>query len=127
MTSATGTLGETFAEALSRKDFDEIVELLDPEIDFHALTPRRTWEASSPRAVVDDVLTQWFGPSDELERLVSTEADAVADRQRIAYRFEGRNPDGPFVVEQQVYYAERDGRISWMRVLCSGFRPRAAG
>ena len=30
--------------------------------------------------------------------------------------------DGQFVVEQQAYYMQRDGRISWMRVLCSGFR-----
>jgi hypothetical protein len=125
--SATETLGEAFAEALSRKNFDEIVDLLDPEIDFRALTPRRTWEASSPGAVVDDVLSQWFGPSDELERLVSTDADAVADRLRVAYRIEGHNPDGPFVVEQQAYYAERGGRISWMRVLCSGFRRRPVG
>jgi hypothetical protein len=116
-----------FAEALSRKDFEQVVGLLDPEIDFRALTPRRTWEASSSRAVVDDVLTQWFEPSDELERLVSTDEDAFADRLRVAYRIEGHNPDGPFVVEQQAYYAERDGRISWMRVLCSGFRARSAG
>jgi hypothetical protein len=34
--------------------------------------------------------------------------------------------DGPFVVEQQAYYEERDGRIGWMRVVCSEFRPRPA-
>jgi hypothetical protein len=28
-----------------------------------------------------------------------------------------------FVVEQQAYTTEKDGRINWMRVLCSGFRP----
>ena len=27
------------------------------------------------------------------------------------------------VAEQQAYYSTTDGRISWMRVLCSGFRP----
>jgi hypothetical protein len=31
---------------------------------------------------------------------------------------------GPFVVEQQAYYTDRSGQITWMRVLCSGFRPR---
>ena len=36
-----------------------------------------------------------------------------------------RNPDGLFEVEQQAYIAERDGRIGWMRALCSGFRPIA--
>jgi hypothetical protein len=26
-------------------------------------------------------------------------------------------------VEQQAYLSERDGRIGWLRVLCSGYRP----
>jgi len=36
-------------------------------------------------------------------------------------------PDGPHLVEQQAYYSTTDGRISWMRVLCSGFRPAPPG
>lgn len=118
------TLGHEFAEAVVRKDFDGVMTLLAEEIDFKALTPRRNWEASSPRAVVDDALSQWFGDSVELESLVSVEADTVGDRHRVAYRFQGANADGPFVIEQQAYYTETEGRIDWMRVLCSGFRPR---
>ena len=120
----TTSLGEAFADALARKDFAEVTRLLHPEIDFRGLTPGRTWEASDARSVVEDVLMSWFEPSDELERLVSTQTDAFADRARVGYRLEGHNPDGPFVVEQQAYYEERDGRIGWMRVVCSGFRPR---
>jgi hypothetical protein len=37
--------------------------------------------------------------------------------------WEGQDPDGLHTVEQQAYVEERDGRISWMRVLCSGFQP----
>ena len=118
-------LGDAFASALARKDFDAVGELLHPEIDFRALTPRRHWEAASPRAVVDEVLTTWFDDGDQLERLVLTETDAFADRERVGYRLEGRNADGPFVLEQQAYYTQRDGRIDWMRVVCSGVRPRA--
>jgi hypothetical protein len=118
------TLGRAFAEALARKDFDQVMGLLHPEIDFRGLTPGRSWEASGAPAVVEDVLHQWFEDSDELEQLISIETDSFADRERVAYRFHGRNPDGPFVVEQQAYYSERDGRIDWMRVLCSGFRAR---
>ena len=76
--------------------------------------------------MIDEILTTWFEDSDRVERLVVSEADAFADRQRVGYRLEGHNPDGPFVVEQQAYYTERDGRIDWMRVVCSGFRPRQA-
>ncbi len=118
------SLGREFAEALSRKDFEQLATLMHPEIDFRGLTPGCNWEASGPRAVVDQILRNWFEPSDELERLVTVEDDSFADRQRVAYRLEGRDTDGPFVVEQQAYYTERDGRIGWMRVLCSGFRPR---
>jgi hypothetical protein len=122
--TVTATLGEAFADALSRKDFDRVAELLHPEIDFRGLTPRRTWEAHSPRAVIDEILTTWFEESDAIERLAASQSDAFADRARVGYRLEGHNPDGPFVVEQQAYYTEREGRIDWMRVVCSGFRPR---
>jgi hypothetical protein len=71
---------------------------------------------------VTDVLQRWLEDSDHVEELVAVETDEVADRQRVAYRFRGHNDDGPFVVEQQAYFTERDGRIDWMRVLCSGFR-----
>jgi hypothetical protein len=116
-------LGRDFAEALGRKDFDAVVALLDPAIDFRGMTPGRTWEASDPGALVSGVLRQWFEDSDELDEIVSIETDRVSDRNRVAYRFRGHNGDGPFVVEQQAYYTERNGRIDWMRVLCSGYRP----
>ena len=119
----TQDLGSSFAEALGRKDFDAIQALLDPEIDFRGLTPGRTWEATDAVVVVDEILRQWFEDSDELEEILAVESDSFADRRRVAYRFRGRNQDGPFVVEQQAYYTDHDGRIDWMRVLCSGFRP----
>ena len=31
-----------------------------------------------------------------------------------------------FLVEQQVFISEREGRIGWMRSVCSGYRPVAA-
>lgn len=124
MTGHDAGLGKAFAEALARKDFAEVTALLDPAVDFRGLTPGRGWEASGADAVLDVVLGHWFEDTDEIEQVVSLSTDAFADRQRVAYRFHVRNPDGRFVVEQQAYYTERDGRITWMRVLCSGFRPR---
>ena len=53
------------------------------------------------------------------------ESDTVADRERVGYRFSVTNPDGDFLVEQQAFLAPRDGRIGWMRVVCSGYRPVA--
>ena len=120
---ASATLGAEFADALAVKDFDRIRGLLHPEIDFRGLTPRRDWEASDPDTLIGSVLRQWFEDSDVIEELVQVETDSFADRERVAYRFRVRNPEGLFLVEQQVYIAERDGQIGWMRSVCSGFRP----
>jgi len=117
------TVGAEFARALGAKDYSRIRELMDPEIDFRGLTPRRVWEATDPDAVISTVLRQWFEDSDEIESLDQLETDAVVDRERVGYRFSVRNPDGRFLVEQQAYISARGGRIVWMRVLCSGFRP----
>jgi hypothetical protein len=117
------TLGADFAAALAAKDFDRMLDLLHPEIDFRGLTPRRFWEAGTPEAVVSEVLRRWFEDTDEIRSLEHLESDAFADRERVGYRFSVRNPNGRFLVEQQAYLSERDGRIGWMRVVCSGFRP----
>ena len=117
-------LGSAFAHALARKDFAAVEGILHPDVDFRGMTPSRFWEATSASSVIDEVLRLWFEETDEIEALERMEADALADRRRVAYRLRVRNPEGSFVVEQQAYYAERDGRIGWMRVLCSGFRPR---
>jgi hypothetical protein len=120
------TLGTRFAEALAAKDFDGVQELLHPEVDFAGLTPSRSWAAGDPATVVEEILRQWFEESDEVDEVLSIESEAVADRERVGYRFAGHNGDGPFVVEQQAYLSERDGRIDWMRVICSGMRPPPA-
>jgi ketosteroid isomerase-like protein len=124
MAGEDAELGKAFAEGLARRDFADVAALLDSEIDFRGLTPSRSWEATGADAVLQVLLGLWFEDSDDIERVVSIDTDTVADRERVAYRFEVSNPDGKFVVEQQAYYSVRDGRIAWMRVLCSGFRPR---
>ena len=123
MTQPTTSLGADFAAALAVKDFDRLRALLHPEIDFRGMTPRRVWEAGDPESVITGVLRSWFEDVDEIESLEHCDTDAFADRERVGYRFSVRNPKGRFLVEQQAYLGERDGRIGWMRVVCSGFRP----
>ena len=120
---AETTLGERFATALAVKDFDTIKQLFAEDVDFRGLTPRRNWEAASPEAVVGGILVQWFEPEDEIVSLEQLETDSFADRERVGYRFRVTNPDGEFLVEQQAYLGSGEGRIDWMRVVCSGFRP----
>ncbi len=123
MPTTDAPLGRAFVEALGTKDFERLAALLDPQIDFRGLTPGRSWEVTGSSGVVEEVLRRWFEATDEIEQVLAIETDSFADRQRVGYRLQVRNPNGRFLVEQQAYYTVCNGRISWMRVLCSGFRP----
>ena len=115
--------GRRFAETLARKDFAGVTELLDPQVDFRAMTPNRFWEATGPEAIVDDVLTVWLTEDEDVEEVLAIEPGEVADRGSVRYRFLVRREDGLTVMEQQMYYETDGERITWMRVLCSGNRP----
>jgi hypothetical protein len=117
------TLGADFAHALAGKDSGRLRELMAAEIDFQAMTPRRTWEASNPDEVLSILFGHWFEDADDIEALEGVDTDSFADRQRVGYRFSVSNPEGRFLVEQQAYLSEEQGQIVWMRVLCSGYRP----
>lgn len=103
-----------------------MVELLEPDVDFCGLTPRRVWNAADSDEVLA-VLGTWFDADDTIEGVDLVQSDAFADRQRVGYRMRVRNADGLHLVEQQAYLSERDGRIGWLRILCSGYRPVAEG
>jgi ketosteroid isomerase-like protein len=122
---APGPAGERFARAIAAKDAPALHDVLAPDVDFRAMTPGRFWEAATAKQVVDDViLGRWFEPSDRIDALESVESDTVADRERVVYRFHVTNPDGSFLVEQCAYYdVTDDDRISWLRVMCAGYRP----
>jgi hypothetical protein len=117
------TLGAEFARAFAGKDAARIRELVHPEIDFRGLTPNQSWEADEADALVSILFDDWLEDSDQVESLECVESDSFADRERVGYRLAVNCPDGRFLVEQQAYIEERDGRIGWMRVVCSGFRP----
>lgn len=122
LTSGQRSLGADFAHAVATKDHARVRELLHPELDFRAMTPRKVWDAAGPDDVVSALQT-WFGDTDVIEGLDVIETDAFADRERVGYRLRIRNPDGDHLVEQQAYLSERDGQIGWLRIMCSGYRP----
>lgn len=118
------TSGEDFARALAAKDRVQLRAVLADQVDFRALTPNQTWEASTANQVVDEVLLgRWFEAGDDIRELVSVATGRVSDRERVVYRLRVHNAAGDFVVEQQAYYTVGDGKIDWLRILCSGFRP----
>lgn len=92
-------------------------------VDFRALTPGGEWEASTAEEVAAIVLGRWFV---HLRRIDSIEAVAhatVGGRERAGYLFRAMTPAGDCIVEQQAYFDVVDDRITWMRILCTGFRP----
>lgn len=124
-TRMSGDVAEGFVQAIAGHDRAALEELLTPDIDFRGLTPGRSWEAGSREYVVNILLEHWFEETDRVEAVTRFErGENVADVGRVAYRFDVTNSDGAQTVEQQVYYRVSDGRLCFLRILCSGFRPR---
>ena len=123
MSHTATSLGAAFAEAYTSRDHERMTQLLHPEVDFRALTPNRFWEAGDPQTVIDEILERWIEPDEQVEELISVETGTVGDRERVGYRYRLTNAKGTFLVEQQAFLSERDGRIGSVRLLCSGSRP----
>lgn len=113
--------GEAFAQALAAKDETAVRAVTTPDLDFRAMTPGRFWEAHTHDELVDVLFGHWLEPSDEVVALLSTATGEVSTRRHVTYRMHLRNADGDSLMEQQMYYDVTDGRISWARVMCSGF------
>ena len=119
-------LGRRLAEAIATKDRAGLTQLLGPRVSFRGLTPGRAWEGETPEEVAEVVFGSWFEDSDAIEEVLEVEeGEPVEDTAHVRYRLAVACPDGRFTVEQQAYYRAADGRIDYLRVLCSGFRPRS--
>ena len=116
--------GETFARAVAAKDQAALRAVLCDTIDFQALTPGRVFHAETgAEVVVEIILGTWFARA-RMDELCSVTAGRVAGREHVAYRVRLHAGVDEYHVEQQVYYdTAEDGRIRWMRVLCSGYQP----
>lgn len=118
------TAGEGFARALAAKDGAAMRTVLADSIDFQALTPGRHWQAGTSGQVAEDiVLGQWFGGGAGIRELCSVSTGQVAGREHVAYRLRVNRAGGDYLVEQQAYYSTEGPRITWMRILCSGYQP----
>ncbi|HET7690980.1 MAG TPA: hypothetical protein VFK41_11395 [Nocardioidaceae bacterium] len=118
------TPGERFATAFAAKDRAGLRDVLAEDVDFLGLTPGRHWEASTVDDLLAILLGTWVEDRDRVDELVYVQAgDDVVDTHRVAYRLALTTPAGPHVMEQQAYYRTDGDRITYLRVMCSGFRP----
>lgn len=119
------SVGERFARALAATDRAGLLATLTPDLEFRGLTPGRAWSSESAEEVVDDIVFgRWFAPPKVIETLESVATDLVAQRGSVIYRLLIDSDGEPRVCEQHAYYEVADGRISWLRILCSGILPR---
>ena len=125
---ASLSLGEQMATAIADRDAVRLRRLFATPLVFRAVTPRRFWDAETAVAVVDDVvLGTWFHPGTQVTGVTLLENDTVGDVQKVSYRMTVRRDGAEAVVEQVAYYTARDGAITEMRLVCSGFRPVPVG
>ena len=109
-------------DAVVTRDFAGARALLAPDVEFRSMTPSRFWEADEPEGV-EAALRAWLDdPGREVDRIEPTQPGAVQDTVRMGWRVSGTRAEGAFVFEQQAFARERDGRIVWLRVMCSGPR-----
>jgi hypothetical protein len=117
-------LGEQFARALADKDAVGLKALLRSDVDFRAMTPGKFWEATDVDVIVDQtMLGTWFDAERRITEILAVETDTVGSLDRVGYRFKVERPDGQFIIEQQAYFETDGDKISWIRIMCSGFLP----
>jgi TusA-related sulfurtransferase len=124
-TTARRAAGEAFLTAVATRDFGRLEACFHPEVRFRALAPSRLYEAAGAAAATG-YLRRWFGDADAFE-VQKAEVDELADRLRLGYRLRLHDKDGWQVIEQHAFCDVRAGRIAALDLLCSGFRPEAAG
>jgi hypothetical protein len=122
-TTAQGT-GRRFVTALAARDAPALLAMFSDKPDFRAITPGRYWQPGTAAEVVNDViLGAWFGPGEIVEQVQAAETGRVGGRHTLGYRLMVASGDGRYLVDQHAYFDLTDGKITWMRVLCSGFQP----
>jgi hypothetical protein len=124
--SEAGTrAGDAWVRAIAAGDEAALLDVLDPSVDFRALTPGGDWAASASADAGAIVLGRWFADPRRIEGVEWVDHAEVGERHRTGYRFSATTPDGAAVVEQQACFDVVAGRITWLRILCTGFHVTA--
>ena len=124
VTNAVDTdLGISFARALAAKDWSTLRSLLHDDLDFRGMTPRQVWEAEADDLIPEVLRAHWFEDHEVIEELVECEARPVGNAINVRYLLRLTYDEGPHLMEQQAYYRAEDGRIKWLRIMCSGSMP----
>lgn len=112
---------ERMVEAIQSADRAALEDLFTEDVSLRALLPRRDVQLTGA-AEAAALMAGWFADSTD-RACVAYDATVVGDTWRVSYRFTVREAGADLVVEQHAYCRFTNGRISAIRLLCSGFRP----
>ena len=116
------TVATALLAAIRERDAAGVAACFARDARLRVLTPKALREEEGPDAIGGRFMT-WVA-SLEPFALLSADAEVVADRVRIRYRFHGRDPEKGWQENEHTGYATiADGRITALNVSCAGFRP----
>jgi hypothetical protein len=118
-------IADRFLEALVQRDEASLLALLDPDVWLRAMLVREVVEERDAVATLAR-FHGWFGSAVACEVLHAA-TTPIASRHHVTYRFLLRPawaPDVWHLIEQSGYLRVRDGRISRLDLVCTGFHPR---
>jgi hypothetical protein len=114
-------LAQRFLEGIRERDGARLGGCLAEDALLRVLTPRSLREEPSRDAIVSRY-ERWLA-LDDFE-LLATDAEVVADRVRVRYRFRGQDPvKGWQENDHTAYLAIENGAIVALNIACAGFRP----
>jgi hypothetical protein len=123
-TAAPARIAQALLIALSSQDWPGVRTLLSDDVWMRALLTREVTEAHDADSVVAALRT-WHGDTNGFVVLEATR-DTIEHRESIRWRFAERPswaPDQWHVIEQTGYLRVRDGRISRLDLVCTGYHP----
>ena len=122
----SSALAAMFVAAVTERDFGRLAGTLAPDVRMRARVPSGPVELSGAEPAAAR-FARWFGDSDALE-LVHSGSDEVGDRLHVFFRLRVKEPGDPWkLVEQHLFCALDEGRITALDLVCSGFRPDRGG
>jgi TusA-related sulfurtransferase len=116
---AITAVGDEFIQALTNRDFDELLALFSSPLRFRAMVPRGIREANQPSGAVA-WYRRWFEEADSFD-MQDSSVDLVVDRLSMNYRIRMHDEDGWQVIEQKAFCRLQAGQIQDMALVCSGF------
>jgi 2-polyprenyl-6-methoxyphenol hydroxylase-like FAD-dependent oxidoreductase len=134
--AAADEVAVAFLQALARQDWTSIERLLAPDVWMRTLLPSRVHEETTAAGALA-MFRKWFDAP--TSRLLEAEHHTLAGREHLCYRFLVRRDQAEtpwaipgsgggawHLVEQTGFCKVKDGRISRLDLVCTGFHPISA-